>query len=56
MPVIDALIEMSPPEQGYCQMCSEPGKVGGLRIKGWAHKLLICADCLRKLAAGVEKG
>lgn len=56
MAVSDTLIEVTPPEQGYCQACHEPAKVGGLRIKGWAFKLLICADCLRKLAASVEKG
>lgn len=56
MAVVDPLIEMAPPEAGYCQSCQLPAKVGGLRLSGWPHRLWICAACLLKLAAAVEKG
>lgn len=52
----DTLIELSPPEHGYCQSCQQPAKVGGLKLAGWPHKLWICAACLQKLAAIIEKG
>lgn len=52
----EPMIECTPAEHGYCQACSAPAKVGGLKLLGWPHKLYICAACLQKLAAVIEKG